>query len=79
MEEIEGEPPEIRNLKDCTETTRLLHVHGIVHGDPNRYNFLITETGAMNFDFEYLIAYDDVGPAAAQEEIESIEGRLKDK
>ncbi|KAA8642594.1 uncharacterized protein ATNIH1004_011539 [Aspergillus tanneri] len=45
MEEISGKPPDIQNLKDCTEAVHLLHTFGIIHGDLNKYNFLITEHG----------------------------------
>lgn len=79
MEEIFGNPPDIQNLSECVKTVRLLHTFGIVHGDPNRYNFLMTENGAKVFDFEVSVAKEDVGPAAAQEEIESLEAKLKDE
>lgn len=43
MEEILGRPPDIQNLGDCMDTVRLLHTFGIVRGDLNKYNFLVTE------------------------------------
>jgi hypothetical protein len=79
MEEILGQPPDIRNLKDCEETVRLLHTCGIVHGDLNRYNFLMTEQGAKIFDFEVSTAHGGVDPTVAEEEIEALATRLEDE
>ncbi|KAB8202443.1 hypothetical protein BDV34DRAFT_236916 [Aspergillus parasiticus] len=39
--DISGRTPSIQDLKDCTETVRLLHEYGIVHGDLNKYNLLV--------------------------------------
>lgn len=61
------------------DTVRLLHTFGIIHGDLNKYNFLMTENGAKVLDFEASVAKEDVGSAAAQEEIEALETRLKDE
>ncbi|PKX90707.1 uncharacterized protein P174DRAFT_462885 [Aspergillus novofumigatus IBT 16806] len=76
VEEILGKIPDIHNLRHCVETVRLLHTCGIVHGDLNKYNFLMTEHGAKNFDFEASAARPDVDPAAAEEELKSFPGKL---
>lgn len=79
IEEILGTVPAIRNLEDCKKTVRLLHTHGIIHGDLNRYNFLMTEQGAKVFDFGSAVAKADVDPTAAEEELEGLEAKLKDE
>ncbi|EAW19565.1 uncharacterized protein NFIA_026390 [Aspergillus fischeri NRRL 181] len=79
MEEILGETPDIHNLKDCVETVRLLHTFGIVHGDLNKYNFLMTEHGAKIFDFEASAAEGEVDPTAAEEELKALASKLADE
>ncbi|RHZ69889.1 hypothetical protein CDV55_103988 [Aspergillus turcosus] len=79
MEEISGKTPDIHNLRDCVETVRLLHTFGILHGDPNKYNFLMTEHGAKIFDFESSAAQGEVDPAAAEGELKSLPIKLEDE
>jgi RIO-like serine/threonine protein kinase len=79
MEELSGETPDIHNLRDCVETVRLLHTCGIVHGDLNKYNFLMTEYGAKIFDFEASAAQVNVDPAAAEEELKALASKLADE
>lgn len=79
MEEIVGKIPDIHNLKHCEKTVRLLHTCGIVHGDLNKYNFLMTEHGAKIFDFEASAARGEVDPSAAEEELKSLPGKLTDE
>jgi serine/threonine protein kinase len=79
MEEIFGETADIHNLKDCVETVRLLHAFGIVHGDLNKYNLLMTEQGAKIFDFEASAAQGNVDPAAAEEEVKALASKLADE
>lgn len=71
MEEIQGgEYPGIKDIENCSETLRRLHGTGIIHGDVNRYNFLLTEDGAKIFDFETSTTRFDEG--VASREIESL-------
>lgn len=79
MEEVFGTPPDIQNLEDCIKTARLLHTFDIVHGDLNRYNFLMTQNGAKVFDFEVSVPKDDADPTAAEEEIKGLEVKLEDE
>ncbi|RAL13241.1 uncharacterized protein BO97DRAFT_433945 [Aspergillus homomorphus CBS 101889] len=76
MEKISGYPPSIDDLEACTKTIRLLHTFGILHGDTNRYNFLMTEKGAQIFDFEGSVALEDKGSEAALKEVEGLEAHL---
>ncbi|RDW79335.1 uncharacterized protein DSM5745_06187 [Aspergillus mulundensis] len=79
MEDISGHHPDIHDLKDCMETVHRLHTFGIVHGDLNRHNFLITEHGAKIFDFEVSVVEGNVDPAAAEEELNSLAIGLEDE
>ncbi|OOO05636.1 RIO-like kinase [Aspergillus oryzae] len=79
MEEISGRTPGIQDLKDCTETVRLLHEHGIVHGDLNKYNFLVTEEGVKLFDFEVSAAQEDADPGSTEDELKGLAARLEDE
>ncbi|KAB8254064.1 hypothetical protein BDV32DRAFT_143210 [Aspergillus pseudonomiae] len=79
IESITGKPPGVQNLRDYTETVRLLHAYGIVHGDLNKYNFLITEHGAKVFDFENAVVQGNVDPETAENEIETLAVKLEDE
>jgi thiamine kinase-like enzyme len=79
MEDISGHHPDIHDLRDCMKTVHRLHTYGIVHGDLNRYNFLMTEDGAKIFDFEVSVAQTNVDPAAAEEELNLLAIRLEDE
>ncbi|RAK82277.1 uncharacterized protein BO72DRAFT_443720 [Aspergillus fijiensis CBS 313.89] len=79
MEDIPGYPPDIRNLEECTRTIRLLHAFGFIHGDTNRYNFLITDKGAHVIDFESTVALADVDSEAASREVDVLEVNLRDE
>jgi hypothetical protein len=52
MEEIHGRHPGIGDLRICQYTVQQLHSIGIIHGDPNRYNIIITGDEARLIDFE---------------------------
>lgn len=52
IEKVEGTHAGIEDLQACQTVVRRLHSLGIVHGDLNRYNFVITEKGATLIDFE---------------------------
>ncbi|PLB43301.1 hypothetical protein P170DRAFT_441735 [Aspergillus steynii IBT 23096] len=79
MEEIEGVVPGIQHLDECRKTVGLLHAHGVVHGDLNRYNFLVDGDRARVFDFEVAVVQRDGDVAAAEEEMDSLEARLRDE
>ncbi|KAI1944141.1 hypothetical protein LOZ12_004259 [Ophidiomyces ophidiicola] len=74
---ISGRHPDINDFEACKKTVDLLHTHGIIHGDLNRYNFLINNHGAQIFDFENSVLKEDA--AAAEEEIQSFEAMFQDE
>ncbi|KAI2791734.1 hypothetical protein POX_c04611 [Penicillium oxalicum] len=61
MEDIAGSTPGSGDLEDCQITARLLHDYGILHRDLNRYNFLMTDHGAIVFDFEVAVVKEHGG------------------
>ncbi|KAE8412289.1 hypothetical protein BDV36DRAFT_305011 [Aspergillus pseudocaelatus] len=79
MEEVSGRIPGTQDFNDCAETVRLLHEHGIVHGDLNKHNFLVTEEGVKLFYFEVSAAKEDADPAATEEELKGLVARLEDE
>ena len=79
MEEIVGNHPNIQNLEDCTRTARLLHKFGFIHGDLNRYNFIMTEHGAKLLDFEGAAPVGELKPEAAEEELKELASNLEDE
>ncbi|KAK3293672.1 alpha-galactosidase A [Chaetomium fimeti] len=54
LEKTEGRPASFQDLSTCETALGKLHELGLVHGDVNRYNFLVTEAGAKLLDFECL-------------------------
>jgi tRNA A-37 threonylcarbamoyl transferase component Bud32 len=53
LEKIEGRPASIQDLDICEAALGKLHELGFLHGDANRYNFLV-EGGVKLLDFECL-------------------------
>lgn len=54
LERIEGRPASIQDLGICETALGRLHQLGYLHGDANRFNFLIAEEGVKLLDFERL-------------------------
>lgn len=54
LEKIEGRPASIQDLDICEAALGKLHKLGFLHGDVNRYNFLVVEGGVTILDFERL-------------------------
>lgn len=79
MEDISGRVPDIRDLDQCMETVCKLHKSGIIHGDLNRYNFMMTQSGAKIFDFENSTTRGCAGTGAADEEIRTLASKLEDE
>ncbi|KAK6496140.1 hypothetical protein TWF481_002164 [Arthrobotrys musiformis] len=52
MEKLEGRHATIADLPACKEVVGRLHALGILHGDLNKHNFLITGKDARIIDFE---------------------------
>jgi RIO-like serine/threonine protein kinase len=78
MEDISGRTPGVDDLKDCERTIRLLHESGILHGDVNRYNFLMTDCGAIVFDFEVATIKEVVASKESDNEIKTLVEKFKD-
>jgi hypothetical protein len=78
MEDISGRTPGAEDLKFCEGTIRLLHKSGILHGDVNRYNFLMADCGAIVFDFEVATIKEVVASKESDDEIETLVEKLKD-
>lgn len=78
MEDISGRTPSIEDLEACQTTVRLLHESGIIHGDLNKYNILITNNGAKIFDFGVSTIQGDGESLEAQEEMRTLGEKLLD-
>ncbi|KAJ5543358.1 hypothetical protein N7461_009361 [Penicillium sp. DV-2018c] len=52
LEKLEGREANIKDLSSCQSALQRLHDLGIVHGDANRYNFIIQNEKARLIDFE---------------------------
>ena len=52
IEKVEGRHGHIGDLEAAQEVTKRLHSLGIVHGDLNRYNFIVSAAGITLIDFE---------------------------
>ncbi|KAI1366226.1 hypothetical protein F5Y08DRAFT_301605 [Xylaria arbuscula] len=78
MEKIEGEPASLHNLSECETVLRRLHGMGIIHGDVNRYNFIVERsTGHIKMiDFEHAEPYDE---GKAQLEINELRAQLSEE
>ena len=67
VEKMEGRRAGIEDYKACEEVVRKLHKTGLIHGDLNRYNFLVDELTGMEerkvrvtlIDFENARLYDE--------------------
>jgi thiamine kinase-like enzyme len=54
LEKIEERSASFQYLSACETALVKLHVMRLVHGDVNRYNFLVTDEGVKLLDFECL-------------------------
>ena len=52
IEKVDGKNGEIDDLEACESIVQRLHSLGIVHGDLNKYNFIIGPTKTTLVDFE---------------------------
>lgn len=61
LEKVDGDYASPADLPKCQAALRSLHAMGMVHGDPNRYNFVVERpTGDVKMiDFEHADRYDD--------------------
>ncbi|KAK4237664.1 cyclin f-box [Achaetomium macrosporum] len=77
LEKAEGRPASFQDLSACETALRKLHALGLVHGDVNRYNFLVTEAGAKLLDFECL--RENASPESMSKELENLRAELVDE
>ena len=77
LEKVEGRPASHQDLSICEAALGKLHELGFVHGDVNRYNFLVTEEGVKLLDFEGLV--ENASPELMREELESVRAELVDE
>ncbi|KAF5613678.1 uncharacterized protein FTJAE_13844 [Fusarium tjaetaba] len=77
LEKIEGEYATLADLPKCEAALRRLHELGFVHGDANRYNFIVEQsTGNVKMiDFEHAEQYDE---KKAKAELEELAAELTD-
>ena len=52
LERVEGRPATIRDLSKCRFVLRHFHDHGLLHGDINKYNFIVQNNTVRLIDFE---------------------------
>ncbi|KAF5243797.1 hypothetical protein FANTH_7991 [Fusarium anthophilum] len=78
LEKIEGDCATPADLPKCETALRKLHKLGFIHGDANRYNFIIERsTGNVKMiDFEHAEKYDE---KKAKAEIEELASELTDE
>ncbi|GAB1197577.1 hypothetical protein BDV32DRAFT_160991 [Aspergillus pseudonomiae] len=63
LEKLEGHEANIEDLSACVSVLKKLHSIGILHGDVNRYNFIIQNDTARLIDFERSrICHGDTAP-----------------
>jgi hypothetical protein len=80
LERLEGNFASVEDLPERANTLRRLHEIGLVHGDVNRYNFIVDkQSGKVKMvDFEHVAALD-VDEAAAGLELESLASELTEE
>ncbi|KAL8707895.1 MAG: hypothetical protein Q9225_007687 [Loekoesia sp. 1 TL-2023] len=66
LQRVDGHYAGIEDLTRCEEVVRKLHSLGVMHGDLNRYNFIVTEDQVMLIDFETSTKSHDEGEMAAE-------------
>ncbi|KAK4140943.1 alpha-galactosidase a, partial [Dichotomopilus funicola] len=77
LEKAEGRPASFPDLSACETALGKLHELGLVHGDMNRYNFLVTDAGAKLIDFECL--RENASPGLMSKELENLRAELVDE
>jgi hypothetical protein len=79
LERLEGVHASLEDLSTCAAALRRLHGMGLVHGDVNRYNFLVDEQngGVCMVDFEHASALE-LDVKMAEEELASLASELEE-
>lgn len=79
LAKIEGRYAGTEDLDVCRDLVRRIHEMDVIHGDVNRYNFIITENGgkrAFLVDFENAEQFSE---ERAKEEMEGLEKELEEE
>ncbi|KAH9885009.1 hypothetical protein F4778DRAFT_518197 [Xylariomycetidae sp. FL2044] len=78
LEKAQGHFASLVDIKKCEVTLRRLHGIGLVHGDANRYNFVVdASTGDVKMiDFEHADVYDE---EKGRVEIEELRAQLTEE
>ncbi|KAF4333636.1 alpha-galactosidase a [Fusarium beomiforme] len=76
LEKIEGPSASFQDLRICETALGKLHELGLIHGDVNRYNFLVSEEAVKLLDFERL--QENTSPKLKSEELEHLRAELAD-
>ena len=77
IEYVEGSHASISDLLACELIVRRLHGLGVLHGDLNKHNFLISNNGALLVDFETAAQSEDI--EAMEKEVEGLKTQLLDE
>ncbi|OBT78252.1 hypothetical protein VF21_02982 [Pseudogymnoascus sp. 05NY08] len=78
MEEMHGRHPDIRDLGACEDTVEQLHGVGVVHGDLNKYNIIVSGNVAKLIDFEVSTFLEDGHHEEAKDELRKLADQLLD-
>ncbi|KAI9809775.1 MAG: hypothetical protein M1825_000208 [Sarcosagium campestre] len=75
LEKIDGIFASIEDLSACEDALKRFHATGMIHGDVNRYNFILesTEKRVRLLDFEHTAPYEE---DEAREELLSLPAEL---
>ena len=80
VEMLKGDHAGIDDLAECTAVVRQLHSAGIVHGDLNRFNFVVDRRNGGKIvrvvDFEKATPFAE---EAAEAELQSLADKLRDE
>jgi serine/threonine protein kinase len=77
IEKINGRSASFQDLSICETAVGKLHELGLIHGDVNRYNFLVTEEGVKLLDFECL--QENASTNSMRKELENVRAELVDE
>ena len=78
LEKVEGRLATIEDLSCCRSVLQRLHDHGLVHGDINKYNFIVHDDKVRLIGFEKSqFCPDDA--ESMQNEVESLRGQLMEE
>jgi predicted Ser/Thr protein kinase len=79
MEKLNGRHASFGDLEKCEATLQNFHDLGLIHGDANRYNFLVTRERVMLIDFERFEETSTGSVEAKAQELLSLKSELKDE